>query len=96
VSKDKFKLVTEFPITDYRCGVRAGDHVRLQRDIAIRDHTGAPTGEVHHAGEIWSVLRGAAEEPVVVWLRQADGETHTWSDDDDFLRTFEILPRETI
>jgi hypothetical protein len=94
-SKDKFKLVTEYPITDYQCGARAGDRVRLQHDISIQDHTGKPTGEVHLAGEIWLVLRGAAEEPVVVWLRQANGETHTWSDDEDFLRTFEILPRET-
>jgi hypothetical protein len=96
MSKDKFKLVTEYPITDYKCGARAGDRVRLRRDIAIHNHTGAPTGELHLAGDIWLVLRGAAEEPVAVWLRQADGETHTWSDDDDFLRTFEILPRETI
>jgi hypothetical protein len=96
MSKDTFKLVTEYPVTDYQCGARAGDPVRLRRDIAIHDHTGAPTGEAYHAGEIWSVLRGAAEEPVVVWLRQANGETHTWSDDEDFLRTFEILPREAI
>jgi len=94
MSKDRFKLVTEYPVTDYQCGARAGDRVRLRRDIAVHDHTGAATGEVHRAGEIWSVLPGAAEEPVVVWLRQADGETHTWSDDEDFLRMFEILPRE--
>ena len=96
MSKDKFKLITEYPITEYKCGARAGDRVRLRRDITIGDHTGAPTEEVCQAGEIWSVLRGAAEEPVVVWLRQADGVIHTWSDDDDFLRTFEILPRQTI
>jgi hypothetical protein len=96
VSKDTFKLVTEYPVTEYACGARAGDRVRLRRDIPIQDHTGKHTGEIHHAGEIWSVLRGAAEEPVVVWLRQADGETQTWSDDSDFLRTFEILPPETI
>ena len=27
----------------------------------------------------------------MVWLRQADGEIHTWSDDEDFIATFEVL-----
>jgi len=80
VSEDSYRSVTHYPITAYRCGVRAGDRVRLRRDI-----------EVHRSGEIWSVLSGAAEEPIVVWLRQADGEIHTWSDDEDFLATFEVL-----
>lgn len=57
-SKDTFKLVAEYPVTDYQCGAHAGDRVRLRCDIAIHDHTGAPTGEVCHAGEIWSVLLG--------------------------------------
>jgi hypothetical protein len=96
MSEDTYNLVTEYPITHYKCGARAGDRVRLRHDIEVQDHIGALTGEVHRAGEIWSVLPGAAEEPVVVWLRQPDGERHTWSDDEDFLQTFEILPRETI
>ncbi len=83
MSEDTYHSVRDYPITQYRCGARAGDEVRLRRDI----------GE-HPAGEIWSVLAGAAEEPVVVWLRQADGELHTWSDDEDFLATFEMLPRD--
>ena len=81
MSKDTYRPTTEYPITQYRCGARAGDRVRLRRDI----------GE-HRAGEIWTVLGGAAEEPIVVWLRQADGELHTWSDDEVFLATFEPLP----
>jgi hypothetical protein len=96
MSKDKFKLVTEYPITEYRCGARAGDRVRLRRDIVFRDHTGRPTGEIRMAGEIWTVLSGSAEPPVDVWLLQSDGERHTWSDDDAFLDAFEILPRESI
>ena len=83
MSEDTYHPVTHYPVTEYRCGVRAGDRVRLRREIGS-----------HPAGEIWSVLRGAAEEPVVVWLRQANDETHTWSDDEDFLQTFEILPRD--
>ena len=83
MSEDTYRSVKDYPITQYQCGARAGDHVRLRRSI----------GE-HAAGRIWSVLSGAAEEPIVVWLRQADGELHTWSDDEDFLATFEILPRD--
>ena len=83
MSEDTYHSVSDYPVEHYRCGARAGDRVRLRRDIGT-----------HSAGEIWSILRGAAEVPVVVWLRQADGETHTWSDDEDFLATFEILPRE--
>ena len=85
VSEDTYHSIRDYPVEQYRCGAKAGDRVRLRRDI-----------EVHPVGQIWSVLRGAAEEPVVVWLRQTDGETHTWSDDKDFLATFEILPRDAI
>jgi hypothetical protein len=91
VSKDTYKLVTEYPITQYRCGARAGDRVRLRREMVVRDHKGKPTKEVHPAGEVWTVLRGTSEEPPVIWLRQPDGKSHTWSDDDDFLQSFEIV-----
>jgi hypothetical protein len=91
MSKLTYKLVTDYPVTEYHCGARAGDRVRLRRDLIVRDHKDKPTGEVHHTGEIWTVLRGTAETPPVVWLRQPDGKSHTWSDDDDFLATFEIL-----
>ena len=84
-SEDAYHSVRDYPVEQYRCGAKAGDRVRLRRDIGV-----------HPVGQIWTVLRGAAEEPVVVWLRQADGETHTWSDDEDFLATFEILPRDAI
>ena len=92
MSSDTFHLVTEYPVTDYQCGVRAGDRVRLRHDIIVREHDGTPTGIVHHAGEVWTVLRGSIEEPPIVWLRQPDGESHTWSDDSDFLASFELLP----
>jgi len=87
-SKSKWKLVTEYPITDYQCGIHAGEKVRLRQELVVRDHRGQPTG-VHRAGEIWTVLSGSAEPPVDVWLRQPDGGRHTWSDDDDFWNWFE-------
>ena len=91
MSKDKYKLVTEYPVSEYCCGARAGDRVRLRRDLVFRDHKGKPTGAVDRAGEIWTVLRGTAEQSPVIWLRQPDGTAHTCSDDEDFLQMFEIV-----
>lgn len=91
-SKPKWKLVTEYPITDYQCGARAGEQVRLRKDIIVQDHRGKPAGDVQRAGEIWTVINGAAEPPLDLWLRQPDGERHTWSDDDDFWNWFERVP----
>jgi hypothetical protein len=88
---ESWKLVAHYPVTRYRCGARAGDRVRLRSDIVIRHHNNSPTGDVHAAGEIWTVLSGDLEEPPVVWLLRTNGERCTWSDDEDFLRTFEIL-----
>ena len=91
MTKRKFKLVTEYPVQDYRCGLRAGDRVRLKHDIIVRDHLGKPTGVIHRAGEIWVVLSGAAEDPAIVWLRQPDGKRHTWDDAPSIFNIFEIL-----
>ena len=92
MSSNQFKLVTEYPIRTYRCGLQVGERLKLKKDIIMRDHTGKPTGEVLHAGEVWIVLSGAAESPTVVWLRQPDGERHTW---DDELSIFEAFERIT-
>ena len=93
MSSDTFHVVTEYPVTDYQCGARAGDEVRLRHDIVVREHDDTPTGEVHRAGEVWTVLCGSVEQPPVIWLRQPDGQSHVWSDDSDFLANFELLPR---
>jgi hypothetical protein len=87
-SKPKWKLVTEYPITEYQCGVRAGEKVRLRQELVVRDTRGKPS-RVHHVGEIWTVLSGSVEPPVVVLLRQPDGERHTWDDGDIFWTWFE-------
>jgi hypothetical protein len=95
MKKDKWMLVSEYPLKEYPCGVRAGDRVRLRQDIIVRDHTDKPTGEVHHAGDVWTVLSGAEHEPHIIYLRQSDGERHTW-EDRVFLESFEILPRDAV
>ncbi len=94
MAKSEWKLVTEFPLSVYRCGARAGERVRLLRELVIRDHKGKPTGKVHPPGEIWCVVRGAAEEPRALWLREPNGRSHTWDDDDNFWAWFERAGRQ--
>jgi hypothetical protein len=67
-------------ITQYKCGLVAGQRVRLKKDLAVTTFDGVPTGEVYRAGEEWVVLTGITSDPVL-WFRQADGERHTWDDD---------------
>src|SRR5688572_19010275 len=88
-SKAQYKLVTEYPVTEYRCGARAGQRVRLRRGLVVRDDQNKPTGMVHAIGEVWTVVRGASEEPRVLWLREPSGASQTWSDDDEFWDWFE-------
>ncbi|WP_153557821.1 hypothetical protein [Roseimaritima sediminicola] len=66
--------------SQYKCGLVAGQRVMLRRELVCRDHTGEPSGEIHPAGEIWTVLPGLISDPVL-WLRQPDGARHTWDDD---------------
>jgi hypothetical protein len=66
-------------ISEYKCGLVAGQRVRLKKDI-IKSCRGVPTGKIYPAGEEWIVLPGIKTDPVL-WFRQADGERHTWDDD---------------
>jgi hypothetical protein len=40
----------------------------------------------------WLVLPGVETEPGIIWLRQADGNRHTW-DASDILDTFEVVSK---
>jgi hypothetical protein len=64
----------------YKCGLTAGDRVRLKKDLVVTDSNGLPTGQVHPAGEEWVVLSGVKSDPVL-WLRRPDGERCTCNDD---------------
>ena len=44
------------------------------------------------AGEVWIVLPGVEDESDIIWLRQPDGNRHTW-DADDITETFELVDR---
>ena len=75
-------------LTRYACGVSSGDRVRLRKELVVRDWRGKPTGKRHSTSEVWTVLAGNPAEPGTIWLRQPDGEPHTW-DDRDFWNWFE-------
>lgn len=76
----------------YACGLRPGDRVRLLRDLVIRDHRNRPTGDMHPKGEIWTVLPDSCSTRRDLWFRQADGELHTWDDDQSVSDWFERVP----
>jgi len=92
--KPEWKLIDTFDVMEYRCGLRAGDYVRLRRDLAITDSTGKPTGVVYPAGQVWGVLRGASDDPGVVFLLQADCERCTWDDNQSIYDMFELIERK--
>ena len=92
MAKDEWKLIgpEEMVLTQYACGVTAGESVRLRRDIVVRDSKDRLIGDVYKAGEVWTVLKGNSAEPEIVWLRQPDGHPHTWTNT-DLLEWFEPL-----
>ena len=67
-------------ITHYKCGLVAGQRVRLKKDLVVTGRGGVPTGAVHRRGEEWAVLTGITTDPVL-WFSQPDGERCTWDDD---------------
>ena len=87
MSSDEYRWVTDYDLRDYPCGLSAGMHLRIKKDIVVYQDD-KPTGKVYPIGEIWTVLRGVIDEPDVVWLRQEDGAPHTW-DGNDIFDTFE-------
>ncbi len=93
MKKPAWKLVTEFPLTTYACGLRAGESVKLKKDIPLKQ-AGKLTGKVLKKGGIWQVLAGSKEKPVVVWLRQPDGRIYTWDDDPAIFDYFTRLKSE--
>jgi hypothetical protein len=78
--KHEWKLIYNYDVTNYQCGLEAGDVVRLKKDLHTSRGDGTPTG-IYPAGQIWRVLSGASEDPGVVWFRRPDGDRHTWDDD---------------
>ncbi len=97
MTKGKWRLITDYSITNYRCGLRAGDQVRLKKDLIEMDYNNKPTGEIRSKGEIWTVIPGADDGRVDVWFLQSNGERRTWDDDRSSIdEWFEIVtPKKT-
>ncbi len=92
MTEGEWKFVSEYGLHQYANGLKRGNRVRLLKELVIRYYSGQPTGEVHGAGEVWTVLSGVEDEPDVVWLRDPNGDSHTW-DLDDFFEWFQIIDK---
>jgi hypothetical protein len=88
-----WKLIGSYSVPVYRCGLRAGQQVALRHELVVFDRRGKPTGRLHPAGEVFTVLHGSEDDPGVVWLRQADGEYCTWDDEVEVFDWFEVIDR---
>ena len=91
---DHSVAIDEIDLLEDRCGLKAGDLVRLTKDLPIVDQDGRPTG-AYKRGEIWGVLSGSHQDPDVLWLQQPNGEWHTWDDDDSVWEQFERVEEST-
>jgi hypothetical protein len=75
---DEYLPVATFTITSYRCGLHAGERIRLKEDAAV-----------YRAGEILTVLTGAEEDPYCLWTLDATGRTCSWDDKPEIFDLFE-------
>lgn len=81
------KFIKDYPVKIYKCGLKAGDSVRLKKILRVSGQGRSDTS-IHGAGEVWEVCRGM---PGIVWLRQSNGEMHTWDDDKSIFENFELI-----
>ena len=79
------------PVSKYKCGLESGNYVRLKKKLVVKDAKGKRVA-VHNADEMWKVVNGSKEKPLVVWLRQPDGRLHTWDDNNSIFHWFELIP----
>ncbi len=86
--KDEYVRIDRFDVETHRCGLSAGDQIRLIEDIVIRDAAGKPTGEVMAKGEVHTVLKGSTDDPATLPLRTPGGELHMWDNDETVWESF--------
>ena len=84
--EDEYIPVQVFTIEEYRCGLRTGDRLVLRRN---------PPGDgaAREIGGVWTVLTGSPQDPDTLWLRQPDGELHSWDDDESIFVYFDKVAR---
>ena len=90
-----WRLVGEYDMPVYECGLRAGQIVALRRDLVNTDSDGS-TGEVRRKGERHRVLHGSPHDPGIVWLLKPDGRGCTWDDVPEIFDWFEVVDEEPI
>jgi|GEM_PF-2495707 len=85
-----YEPVTKFDREIYSCGLAVNDRIRLREPLPIEDDNGVVVSR-HEPGEIWTVLTGSSQDPEALWLRQPDGELHSWDDSEEIFQTFERI-----
>jgi len=83
-----YEPVDRFDLETYACGLNAGDQVRLIEALPIEDSDGEETQRLEPGG-VWTVLTGSSQDPEALWLRQPDGELHSWDDSPEIFQMFE-------
>jgi hypothetical protein len=87
--QDEYVPISVFTIDEYRCGLRAGDRLRLYRALPGNDERSLPDDSVREIGGVWTVLTGSPQDPEALWLSQPDGRLHSWSDDASIFDCFQ-------
>jgi len=77
-TEEEYKSVSTFNIERYKCGLIAGDYIRLKTDM-----------DSYQAGEIFCVLSGAQEDPTCLWVRDKKGEDIECDDEPGIFEYFE-------
>jgi hypothetical protein len=89
--EDEYFPISVFTIDEYRCGLRAGERLRLHRALPGDDEHLLPDDAAHEIGGVWTVLTGSPQDPDALWLSQSDGGLHSWSDDESIFEYFDKL-----
>ncbi len=89
-NKVEYKFVDgEQTLSIYSNGLKAGDTLILTQDLKMC--AGDRDTSVNFAsGSQWVVIPGLKSEPNILWLRNPNGERHTWDLDDVFI-SFKLL-----
>lgn len=94
MADDEWKVVFDYDVSNYSCGLRAGQTIALIRDLVITDPDG-PTGEIERKGERYRILNGSSHDPGVVFLMQKNGVPCTWNDDPKIFEWFEVVDEDS-
>ena len=90
----QWNLITEFSIATYECGAKAGEYIRLKKDLPITQGSNRVQVGVYKQGRTAVVLKGSKDSPLVLWCRWLDdGENFTWDDEPEFFDWFEVVDK---